>query len=108
LVDDHTRRFKPDGAILAMAGQVDFDAVVAQMETLFGNWQGAAPPLPAPETVTTSLTHHIAQDIAQEHIGVAWKGLTLDHPHYYNHRVAMAVLSGGMGARLFTEVREKR
>jgi predicted Zn-dependent peptidase len=27
---------------------------------------------------------------------------------YYNARVAVSVLSGGMGARLFTEVREKR
>ena len=108
LVNDHANRFKPDGAILAMAGQIDFDAVVAQIETLFGDWQGAAPPLPAPQIIAKPATHHIAQDIAQEHIGVAWKGLEPDHPHYYDHRVAMNVLGGGMGARLFTEVREKR
>ena len=29
-------------------------------------------------------------------------------PDYYNARVAVAVLSGGMSSRLFTEVREKR
>ena len=31
-----------------------------------------------------------------------------DHPHYYAARAAEGVLSGGMSARLFTEVREKR
>ena len=108
LVNDHANRFKPGGAILAMAGQIDFDAVVAQIENLFADWKGATPPLPSPEIISTPATHHIAQDITQEHIGVAWKGLEPDHPFYYDHRVAMNVLGGGMGARLFTEVREKR
>jgi predicted Zn-dependent peptidase len=108
LINDHANRFKPAGAILAVAGHVDFEALAAQIGQLFGDWQGAAPPLPAPEIIAAPATRHIAQDIAQEHIGVAWKGLALDHPHYYDHRVAMAILSGGMGARLFTEVREKR
>lgn len=108
LVRDHANRFKPEGAILAVAGQIDFDAIVQQIEALFGNWRGAPPPLPAPQIIATPLTKHVAQDITQEHIGVAWKGLETNHPHYYDHRVAMAVLSGGMGARLFTEVREKR
>ena len=30
------------------------------------------------------------------------------HEDYYSARVAVSVLSGGMSARLFTEVREKR
>jgi predicted Zn-dependent peptidase len=32
----------------------------------------------------------------------------ISDPQYYNARLAVSVLSGGMSARLFTEVREKR
>ena len=36
------------------------------------------------------------------------KTIKPDDENYYNVRVAISVLSGGMSARLFTEVREKR
>jgi len=34
--------------------------------------------------------------------------IKVDDENYYNARIAISVLSGGMSARLFTEVREKR
>jgi predicted Zn-dependent peptidase len=51
---------------------------------------------------------HLPQETSQQHIGVAWPGVPSDDPFNYDYRIAMNVLSGGMGARLFTEVREKR
>ncbi len=108
LRQDHAARFRPDGAILALAGGLDFDKVVERVEALFGGWQGAPPPPPPPAPVTKPIVQHIQQETAQHHIGVAYAGVPSTHPHFYNYRVAVAVLSGGMGARLFTEVREKR
>jgi predicted Zn-dependent peptidase len=105
---DHAARFRPDGAILSLAGGLDFDAVVARIENLFGDWTGELPAAPQPQPVSEPHVHHIAQETSQQHIGVAYNGVPSEHPHFYDHRVAMAVLSGGMGARLFTEVREKR
>jgi predicted Zn-dependent peptidase len=105
---DHAARFRPDGAILAFAGGFDFDAVADVAENLFSDWKGDLPDAPQPQNVHNGGMHHIAQETAQQHIGVAYAGVPSTHEHFYNYRMAMSVLSGGMGARLFTEVREKR
>ncbi|HEX8464039.1 MAG TPA: pitrilysin family protein [Abditibacterium sp.] len=105
---DHAARFKPDGAILALAGQFDFEAIAAHVESLFGDWEGAAPAADEPNPVQTPVFRHIEQDTAQQQIGVAYAGVPTSHADYYAYRVATSILSGGMGARLFTEVREKR
>lgn len=105
---DHAHRFGPDGAILALAGRFDWDTIVARVEELFGDWQGAAPKIEAPQAVEEPVYHHIAQETAQMQIGVAYAGVPVTDENFYAYRVAISVLSGGMGARLFTEVREKR
>jgi predicted Zn-dependent peptidase len=108
LRQDHARRFRPDGAILALAGGIDFDQVVARVEQLFGDWQGSPPTLGAPQPIQTPVVQHIAQDTSQQQIGVAYAGVASTDEFFYESRIAVSILSGGMGARLFTEVREKR
>ena len=108
LREDHARRFKPQGAILALAGGVDFGRVVARVEELFGSWEGAALQPAPPQPIEAPVVQHIEQETSQQHIGVAYAGVPSEDPHFYDYRIAMSVLSGGMGARLFTEVREKR
>ena len=108
LRDDWKNRILPQGAILALAGGIDWDKIVARVEELFGDWQGTPPQAPLPAPVKTPIFQHIEQDTAQQQIGVAYGGVPSDDKDFYNYRVAMAILSGGMGARLFTEVREKR
>ena len=105
---DHAARWKPQGAILALAGNFDWERSVAQVERLFGPWSGAPPEIPAPATVETPLWRHIEDDKAQQQIAVAYRAVAPDDARHYDYRLAMAILSGGMGARLFTEVREKR
>jgi predicted Zn-dependent peptidase len=105
---DHADRFHPNGAILAVAGHFDFEALVARAAKLFGAWTGSAPQPGAPQHVAEPVYVHLPQETAQQHIGVAWPGVPSDDPFNYDYRIAMSVLSGGMGARLFTEVREKR
>ncbi len=108
LQNDHRARFRPEGAILALAGNIDFPAVVEKIEKLFGDWSGAAIQPGAPNPISSPLYQHIFQETNQQHIGVAWPGITSTDPHNYDYRIAMNILSGSMGARLFTEVREKR
>jgi predicted Zn-dependent peptidase len=50
----------------------------------------------------------VPQETSQEQIGVAYPTAGLGSEGYYEARMAVEVLSGGMAARLFTEVREKR
>ncbi len=105
---DHANRYKPEGAILALAGNFDFEQIAAQIEALFADWEGAAPEIEAPKPVETPVFQHIEQDTAQQQIGVAYAGVPSTDVDFYAYRVATSILSGGMGARLFTEVREKR
>jgi predicted Zn-dependent peptidase len=105
---DWNARMLPGGSILALAGGIDFDRVVQRVEALFGGWNGTPPAAPTPAPIATSMFHHIKQDTAQQQIGIAYKGVPSDDADFYNYRVAISILSGGMGARLFTEVREKR
>lgn len=106
---DWKNRILPSGSILALAGGIDWDKVVTRVEELFGDWEGT-PPTPAkPAPVQQPVFHYIEdKSTAQQQIGVAYGGVPSTDADFYNYRIALAVLSGGMGARLFTEVREKR
>ncbi len=104
---DHQRRYHAQGAILAMAGNLDFSAIKAEVERLFGDWNGSTASkielMPPPGNV-----HHEDQKSEQTHIGVAYPSVPETDENYYTVRLAIEVLSGGMSGRLFTEVREKR
>jgi predicted Zn-dependent peptidase len=107
-VADHARRYRPAGAILAIAGKVDWPRLQHTVEELFGDWDGEPPPTPAPTTHGESRYLHISQETSQEQIGVAYAAAGLGEPGYPDARMAIEILSGGMAARLFTEVRERR
>jgi len=100
-------RFDVGGTIFAIAGKYDFDAVCRQLERAFGPCDSAAaePPKlrPRPGKYT-----HIPHEGAQVHIGLMTDTARFTDETYYDARAAVSVLSGGMSARLFTEVREKR
>jgi predicted Zn-dependent peptidase len=112
LTSDKTRQitkenFNLSQTIFAVAGKYDFDAVTAQMESLFES--DLQEPL---EALTVSRGPgrymHMHNDSAQVHIGLMTETVRPADESYYDARVAVSVLSGGMSARLFTEVREKR
>ena len=51
---------------------------------------------------------HYEKDLEQEQIGVCWPGVDATHADFPTQQVILGILSGGMSARLFTEVREKQ
>src|SRR5207253_894577 len=50
----------------------------------------------------------ISKDTTQTQIALAYPSVPIGHDDYYAAMGAVNVLSGGMSARLFTEIREKR
>ncbi len=100
-------RARPEGSILALAGDVDPDRAAEQLNTLFQGWEGAAPGIEMTDT-TDRGAHHLDDETNQCHIAIAWDSPTESDPACWLERTATAVLSGGMSGRLFTEVREKR
>lgn len=101
------RTFVPGGSILAFAGRVDWPDLKAQVEDLLGDWQGVMAE-PAESRAADRGYHHEQAESTQVHIGVAYDGPTETDPRSILARAGVAVLSGGMSGRLFTEVRERR
>ena len=97
----------PQGAILGIAGGIDADATLKQIEQTFGAWQ-AAPPSTIATTPAAGGVHHETDESQQTQICVAFKGPPENDPQTLGLKVALTCLSGGASGRLFTEVREKR
>jgi len=108
LVKQYDASFRPDGAILAVAGGVPFEQVKAAVEAQFGDWTGAPPSAPVADPAGRPKYEHIQQETEQVQIGMVYEDIPPGHPARYHAQLAAQVLSGGMGSRLFTEVREKR
>jgi len=100
-------KFNLSQTIFSVAGKYDFDAVCHQMERLFESELKEGGESAALGTRAGKYTH-IDNDGEQVHIGLMTETVKPTDDDYYNARVAISVLSGGMSARLFTEVREKR
>ena len=113
LTADRTRQiiknnFNLSQTIFAVAGKYDFDAICRQMENLFSRIKTEAEPSAILLRDKAGKYVHIDDDSAQVHIGLMTETVKPTDEDYYNVRVAVSVLSGGMSARLFKEVREKR
>jgi predicted Zn-dependent peptidase len=104
----HYRRLlRPQGTILSVAGNIEWQPLRDQVERLFGDWTGGAEvgfQLGAPAEKQA----HLSKETTQTQIALAYPSVPIGHPDYYAALGAVNVLSGGMSARLFTEVREKR
>jgi predicted Zn-dependent peptidase len=113
LTPDHLRtfwqaRYKPHGALFTIAGNFDWDHAVARVGALFGGWSGT-PPTSVPDVPDPRPGVSIErQEGNQEHIGMAFPFPTFGDPDYYAANVVSEIFGGGMTARLFREVREKR
>ena len=100
-------RYHPNGAILGVAGNVDFKRLVDHVGQLFDDWT----PREAAEPVdgrTLSRRGHVQHDSNQTQIGIAYESRPYRDTDYFQAWGSVGVLSGGMSSRLFTEVREKR
>jgi predicted Zn-dependent peptidase len=99
--------YSPQGAILSVAGKIDWLRLKGRVEELFGEWRaaagGAVPVSPPPRKYL-----HLPVESSQTHIGIATDAVSYADPDYFQIRGAVGVLSDGMSSRLFTEVREKR
>ncbi len=99
--------YRPNGAIMAVAGAIEWESLRDTVGELLGDWQ------PQPEPVVTPLPtgprrDHLLKDTQQIQIALAYPTVTVNHPDYYLARATAAILGGYSSARLFTEVREKR
>lgn len=99
--------YQPRGTILGVAGKLDWPRLKEQVGELLGDWpEMTASELPAAQSRSGRV--HLDYDANQTQIGIAYDSVPYRHPDYYHASAGVGVLSSGMSARLFTEVREKR
>ncbi len=103
----HRAVYRPNGAILGVAGAIDWPRLQEAVGRLFGGWESR----PEPKLVETPAgprIDHITRETQQIQIAMAAPAATVASDDYYRARAAVAILGGYSSARLFTEVREKR
>lgn len=107
VVDYYRRNYSPQGAILSVAGNLDWNECLDSIQQLWGQWkdQGLTP---LQVTLGTGGYQHLEEESQQTHIALAGPVVPFGHPEYYRMRCAIGVLGDGMSSRLFQEVREKR
>jgi predicted Zn-dependent peptidase len=99
--------YSPQGAILSVAGKIDWPKLKDHVEKLFGGWRSGE--LPSASEKPPARTYlHLPVESSQTHIGIALNAVSYAHPDYFQIRGAVGVLSDGMSSRLFTKVREER
>jgi predicted Zn-dependent peptidase len=101
------RNYRGPGMLVAAAGAVDHDAIVADAEKRFAAFNGPAAPTPEGARFGGGVRVE-SRDLEQVHIALALEGLPIKDNALYNLQVFTYVLGGGMSSRLFQEAREKR
>jgi predicted Zn-dependent peptidase len=102
-----SRNYRAPSMVVAAAGAVDHQAVVADVERKFASFAGPQAPAPEPAHFVGG-TRIENRDLEQVHIALAMQGLPQRDPTLYSLQVFTNVLGGGMSSRLFQEVREQR
>ncbi|MCL4186155.1 MAG: insulinase family protein [Rhodobacteraceae bacterium] len=100
-------QYAPGRMILAAAGAVDHDRIVAQASALFG---GLAPRPVAPAVPATfaSGERREARDLEQVHVTLAFEAPAHRDPDFFTAQAFATAMGGGMSSRLFQKLREER
>lgn len=101
------RTYRPNGAILGVAGAIHWPTLRDAIGRLFGAWE-PSPDLAVQEHATGPNRDHIPRETQQTQIALAYPSVVLTSPDYYRARALIAILGGYSSARLPTEIREKR
>ena len=103
----HNERVQPSGAVIGIAGNIEFAKIEEALNDIFINWKPGKSQAIKEGKPGKQITH-IDKDSEQTHIGLAFPSVRVGDPDYYGALGLVGILSGGMSGRLFTEVREKR
>jgi predicted Zn-dependent peptidase len=103
----HDGRYVPDGMVVAAAGNLDHDAIVALVEGTFRGARAPGPvPAAAPNSAAPVLRFH-RKETEQYHVCLGGQGIPRGDDRRFALRVLDTILGGSTSSRLFQEVREK-
>jgi predicted Zn-dependent peptidase len=104
----HARHYRPANIVMAAAGDLDPDDLVAGIERRFAGLAGGAAPGRSAPTAPSCPVTVVHRATEQAHIVLGVGALDRDDEDRYALAVLNHVLGGGMSSRLFQEIRETR
>jgi len=103
-----SRWYRPSNMVVAAAGDLDHEQIVAEVGTRFGaDATIAAPERHAPRAKVRPLAV-LRRGTEQAHVALGFRGLPRTDPDREALDAVNHVLGGGMSSRLFDEIREQR
>ncbi len=115
IAEHYRARYTPDSLVVAAAGNLSHEEVVAMIQTAFGSrLHGGGEPAPArlggTDAALASGTgvRLLSRPVEQANLVLGCAGMSRTDPRRFALGVLNAALGGGMSSRLFQEVREKR
>lgn len=104
----HAAHYRPANMVLAAAGDIAPDAVVAGIEARFAGRSGGASPIRQEPALPPTPLKVLRRATEQAHLTVGFQAFDRDDEDRYALAVLDHVLGGGMSSRLFQEIREER
>jgi predicted Zn-dependent peptidase len=101
--------YRPDNTLFVVVGKFNWNHVVEQIETLFGNWPKKGTVLP--QELSLQPIKDVAWEVQasqQEHICIIFPFPNYPDPDSFAAVVIREILVGGMNSRLYEEIRVKR
>ena len=107
----HATYYRPNNAIIAVAGEITQDQVGSLLTSHFAAWKAADlpdfswPDLPEREARQVNLN----KEVTQANIMIGHSGIARSHPDYYAVLIMNHILGGGgFGSRLMDRIREEQ
>lgn len=100
--------YRPANLVVACAGAVDHDDVVAGAERRLGGLVGGAAPVRRAPTAPPEPLRLLRRRTEQVHLAIGVRALSRADPDRVALAVANQALGGGLSSRLFQEIRERR
>lgn len=106
----HQTYYRPNNAIIGVAGDITQEQIVKLLQTHFAKWQKADVPATMWPEEQQPKTERITLDrkVTQANVVLGHVGLTRANPDYYAVQVMNYILgAGGFGSRLMDKIREE-
>ncbi len=102
------RQYTPRATVVAAAGHLEHDNLVALVEETMADWSGPSLNRMSTEPPVGSRVEVTTRDTEQAHLIIGCRGLARADERRWTLSVLDHVLGGGMSSRLFREIREER
>ena len=114
LLEYYNEVFQPDNVVVSVAGRINPQEAIAQVEQVLGDWQprqierDRPAPLPIVNFTSQPETLIDRQDTMQAIVMLGFPAASVHSPDYMALKLLSTHLGNGLSSRLFVELREKR